>query len=89
MHEFSQEELIAQSEVEDTILCPGHGARLRLAQLAPDIVLGDLDPKFNLVMDEFNFIPAYVLRFVLNVNSYVSWVKRAVFLDALCAHAKP
>ena len=59
-YEFSQEELIAQSEIEDTILCPGHQARLRLSQLAPDIVLGDLDPKFNLVMEKFVFIPRYV-----------------------------
>ena len=67
VHEFSQEELVAQSEVEDTILCPGHMARLRLTQLAPDIVLGDLDPKFNLVMENFVFIPRYVdNKFKLN-----------------------
>ena len=59
-YEFSQEVLIAQSEIEDTILCPGHQARLRLSQLAPDIVLGDLDPKFNLVMEKFVFIARYV-----------------------------
>ena len=59
-YEFSQDELIVQSEIEDTILCPGHQARLRLSQLAPDIVLGDLDPKFNLIMEKFVFVPRCV-----------------------------
>ena len=60
VHEFSQDELIVQSEIEDTILCPGHQARLRLSQLAPDIVLGDLDSKFNLIMEKFVFVPRCV-----------------------------
>nr|KAG5687425.1 hypothetical protein BaRGS_019824 [Batillaria attramentaria] len=54
-HLFLFDDLVSQSETCDTVFCPQHDADVSLAQLAPDIMLTDIETNFRLDLDSFEF----------------------------------
>ncbi|XP_041348341.1 leucine-rich repeat serine/threonine-protein kinase 2-like isoform X2 [Gigantopelta aegis] len=57
-HEFQFHDLLNQSDMENTddvIRCPVHGGDVLLAELAPDIMLLDVEERFRMNVDELEF----------------------------------
>ncbi|XP_070559117.1 leucine-rich repeat serine/threonine-protein kinase 2-like isoform X2 [Ptychodera flava] len=54
-HEYTLEGLVEQSDSDDVIACPNLKKNIPLYNLAPDVVLGDLEDRFRLMYDQFNF----------------------------------
>ncbi|KAL5473187.1 hypothetical protein EMCRGX_G027636 [Ephydatia muelleri] len=62
-HSFTLRELQLVSLKADQIMCPHHNGMVQLEQLAPDIMISDLDPKYKVSPEEFQLVesPANIL----------------------------
>ncbi|XP_025107353.1 leucine-rich repeat serine/threonine-protein kinase 2-like isoform X2 [Pomacea canaliculata] len=54
-HLFLFSDLVSESERSDTVVCPQHAGDVSLSQLAPDVMLTDVESHFRLEVDKFEF----------------------------------
>ncbi|XP_077988732.1 leucine-rich repeat serine/threonine-protein kinase 2-like [Glandiceps talaboti] len=77
-HEYTLEMLVEQSDINDIIMCPKTKENIPLYNLAPDVVLGDLEDRFQLSYEDFDFSESS--ENLLGDGSYGS-VYRATYRD--------
>ncbi|XP_076447984.1 leucine-rich repeat serine/threonine-protein kinase 2-like [Babylonia areolata] len=54
-HLFLFTDLVSLAEKSDSVFCPQHSGNVSLAQLAPDVMLTDIESTFHLDIDKFEF----------------------------------
>ncbi|KAK3610610.1 hypothetical protein CHS0354_009068 [Potamilus streckersoni] len=53
---FNLDELMHQIQSSDEVFCPQHNGNVPIAQLAPDIILNDLEPRIQLDYGKLSFV---------------------------------